>query len=213
MSNVYNTEPPTKGKIIITTTKGDIEIEFWPKECPKTVRNFIQLCMEGYYDNTIFHRLVPGFILQGGDPTGTGEGGESIYGSPFPDEFHSRLRFTHRGLLAMANKGPNTNTSQFFFTLDRTEDLNRRNTIFGKIVGDTLYNVIGMGELQVDNNERPLNPPRILKIQILSNPFEDIVPRIIPQQKSLVEESQKKSIQQVKSKKQPQIKGTKYLDF
>lgn len=76
--------------------------------------------MEGYYDNTIFHRIVPGFIVQGGDPTGTGDGGESIYGGAFKDEFHSRLRFLGRGMVAMANEGSNSNRSQFFITLDKT---------------------------------------------------------------------------------------------
>ncbi|EPY80062.1 hypothetical protein CB1_000872008 [Camelus ferus] len=86
----------------------------------------------GYYDNTIFHRVVPGFIVQGGDPTGTGTGGESVYGAPFKDEFHSRLRFNRRGLVAMANAGPHDNGSQFFFTLGRADELNNKHTIFGK---------------------------------------------------------------------------------
>ncbi|KAJ1327275.1 hypothetical protein BSLG_010617 [Batrachochytrium salamandrivorans] len=145
MSYAYSTEPPTKGKVILHTTVGELEIELWPKEAPKACRNFLQLCLEGFYDNTIFHRVVPDFIAQGGDPTGTGLGGESIYGGPFQDEYHTRLRFTHRGLLAMANTGPNSNRSQFFFTLGKTEELNRQNTIFGKIVGDTIYNLLKIG--------------------------------------------------------------------
>lgn len=83
MSNIYITEPATNGKVILTTTVGDIEIELWSKETPLACRNFVQLCMEGYYDDTAFHRVVKGFIVQGGDPTGSGEGGESIYGAPF----------------------------------------------------------------------------------------------------------------------------------
>lgn len=83
MSNIYVTEPATHGKVILKTTVGEIEIELWSKEAPKACRNFVQLCMEGYYNDTSFHRLVRGFIVQGGDPTGTGEGGESIYGQPF----------------------------------------------------------------------------------------------------------------------------------
>lgn len=87
-----------------------------------------------YYDHTIFHRIIAGFMVQGGDPTGTGNGGESIYGAPFIDEFHSRLKFNHRGLLAMANANkPDTNHSQFFFTLDACEFLERKHTIFGKV--------------------------------------------------------------------------------
>lgn len=74
MSTVYVLEPPTKGKVILTTSKGPIDIELWPKEAPKAVRNFVQLCLEGYYDNTVFHRVIKSFLIQGGDPTGTGEG-------------------------------------------------------------------------------------------------------------------------------------------
>uniref|UniRef100_U3INZ7 Peptidyl-prolyl cis-trans isomerase n=3 Tax=Neognathae TaxID=8825 RepID=U3INZ7_ANAPP len=119
--------------VLLRTTAGDIDIELWSKEAPKACRNFIQLCMEEYYNNTIFHRVVPGFIVQGGDPTGTGSGGESIYGAPFKDEFHSRLRFNRRGLVAMANAGPHDNGSQFFFTLGRADELNNKHTIFGKV--------------------------------------------------------------------------------
>ncbi|KFM02990.1 Peptidyl-prolyl cis-trans isomerase CWC27, partial [Pygoscelis adeliae] len=119
--------------VLLRTTAGDIDIELWSKEAPKACRNFIQLCMEEYYNNTIFHRVVPGFIVQGGDPTGTGSGGDSIYGAPFKDEFHSRLRFNRRGLVAMANAGPHDNGSQFFFTLGRADELNNKHTIFGKV--------------------------------------------------------------------------------
>jgi len=101
MSNIYSQEPPTSGKVVLITSHGEIEIELWTKEAPKACKNFIQLCMEGYYDNTIFHRLVPKFMIQGGDPTGLGTGGESIYGKPFIDEFHQRLKFAHRGIVAM----------------------------------------------------------------------------------------------------------------
>ncbi|TRZ04173.1 hypothetical protein DNTS_030918 [Danionella cerebrum] len=148
MSNIYIQEPPTSGKnlkplscicgliftqVLMKTSAGEIDIELWSKETPKACRNFTQLCMEGYYDGTIFHRVVPEFIIQGGDPTGTGTGGESIYGRPFKDEFHSRLRFIRRGLVAMANAGPHDNGSQFFFTLGRADELNNKHTIFGKV--------------------------------------------------------------------------------
>ncbi|KAJ2292733.1 Peptidyl-prolyl isomerase cwc27, partial [Coemansia sp. RSA 2706] len=131
MSSVYISEPATSGKVVLETTAGDIEIELWSKETPKACRNFIQLCLEGYYDNTIFHRVSPGWIVQGGDPTGTGNGGESIYGAPFADEFHSRLRFSRRGMLAMASTGPNENGSQFFITLTATPELQKKHTLFG----------------------------------------------------------------------------------
>jgi len=177
MSNIYILEPPTNGKVLLKTSVGDIDIELWSKECPKTCRNFIQLCLEGYYDGTIFHRLVKDFIVQGGDPSGTGMGGESIYGEPFKDEFHSRLKFNRRGMIGMANSGPNDNSSQFFFTLGSTPELDKKHTLFGKVSGNTVYNMIKLGETDVDKNERPLNPNKIFRTEILSNPFDDILPR------------------------------------
>ncbi|KAL0279041.1 UNVERIFIED_CONTAM: hypothetical protein PYX00_000685 [Menopon gallinae] len=183
MSNIYIQEPPTLGKVLLITTVGEIDIELWAKETPKTCRNFIQLCMEGYYNGTIFHRVVKGFIAQGGDPTGTGSGGESIYGEPFKDEFHSRLRFTHRGLVAMANSGKDDNGSQFFFTFGPCPELQNKNTIFGKVAGDTIYNMLKLESGEIDSNERPVYPQKIIKVEILNNPFPDIVPRSLPKAK------------------------------
>uniref|UniRef100_A0AAQ5XG79 Spliceosome-associated protein CWC27 homolog n=1 Tax=Amphiprion ocellaris TaxID=80972 RepID=A0AAQ5XG79_AMPOC len=183
MSNIYIQEPPTNGKVLLKTTAGDIDIELWSKEAPKACRNFVQLCMEGYYDGTVFHRVVREFIVQGGDPTGTGEGGESIYGRPFKDEFHSRLRFNRRGLVAMANAGPHDNGSQFFFTLGRADELNNKHTIFGKITGDTVYNMLRLAEVECDAEERPLNPHKIKTAEVLHSPFDDIIPREIKKAK------------------------------
>ncbi|XP_029941135.1 spliceosome-associated protein CWC27 homolog isoform X1 [Salarias fasciatus] len=177
MSNIYIQEPPTNGKVLLKTSAGEIDIELWSKEAPKACRNFVQLCMEGYYDGTIFHRVVPEFIIQGGDPTGTGEGGESIYGRPFKDEFHSRLRFIRRGLVAMANAGPHDNGSQFFFTLGRADELNNKHTIFGKVTGDTVYNMLRLAEVECDHDERPLKPHKIRTAEVLHCPFDDIEPR------------------------------------
>src|SRR5690606_3480149 len=171
MSAIYNLEPQPTGSVILHTTIGEIAVELFAKQTPLTCRNFLQHSLDGYYDNTIFHRLVPGFILQGGDPTGTGHGGESIYdggafsgdldpwpmdqrrgqnagptGVNFKDEFHSRLKFNRRGLLGMANEGvPDSNGSQFFFTLGKAEELNNKNTLFGRVAGDTIYNLAKMG--------------------------------------------------------------------
>ncbi|KAG8303524.1 Peptidyl-prolyl isomerase cwc27 [Homalodisca vitripennis] len=137
-------------QILLKTSVGDIDVELWSKEAPKACRNFVQLCLEGYYDGTIFHRVVKGFIVQGGDPTGTGTGGESIYGEPFKDEIHSRLRFNRRGLVAMANAGKDDNASQFFFTLAPTPDLQNKHTIFGKVTGETVFNMIKLEDTLVD---------------------------------------------------------------
>ncbi|XP_029301128.1 spliceosome-associated protein CWC27 homolog isoform X2 [Cottoperca gobio] len=177
MSNIYIQEPPSNGKVLLKTSAGDIDIELWSKEAPKACRNFVQLCMEGYYDGTMFHRVVREFIVQGGDPTGTGTGGESIYGRPFKDEFHSRLRFNRRGLVAMANAGPHDNGSQFFFTLGRADELNNKHTVFGKVTGDTVYNMLRLAEVECDDDERPLNPHKIKIAEVLHSPFEDIIPR------------------------------------
>ncbi|BEI82528.1 hypothetical protein CcaverHIS002_0303960 [Cutaneotrichosporon cavernicola] len=179
MSNLYSTEPTPTGKVVVDTTAGEIEIELWGKENPKAVRNFVQLAMEGYYDGVIFHRVVKGFIVQTGDPTGTGRGGESIYGEPFQDEIHSRLKFNRRGLVGMANNSKrHTNNSQWFITLDRADELNGKHTLFGRIQGPTYYNVLNIGNLDVDAEEKPLVPPKIKGIRIIENPFDDIVPRI-----------------------------------
>uniref|UniRef100_A0AAY4DJJ4 Spliceosome-associated protein CWC27 homolog n=1 Tax=Denticeps clupeoides TaxID=299321 RepID=A0AAY4DJJ4_9TELE len=193
MSNIYIQEPPTNGKILIKTSAGDIDVELWSKETPKACRNFIQLCMEGYYDGTIFHRVVPEFIIQGGDPTGTGTGGESIYGRPFKDEFHSRLRFIRRGLVAMANAGTHDNGSQFFFTLGRADELNNKHTIFGKVTGDTIYNMLRLAEVECDGEERPLNPHKIRATEVLYSPFDDIIPRENKLKKEKSKEEGKKS--------------------
>lgn len=204
MSSIYNTEPQPTGSVILHTNHGDLSVELFAKQTPLTCRNFLQLCLDGYYDNTIFHRLVSGFILQGGDPTGTGNGGESIYdraafsgdldpwplderrgknagptGVNFKDEFHSRLKFNRRGLVGMANEGTrDSNGSQFFFTLDKTQELDGKNTMFGRVAGDTIYNLAKMGEGEVhENSERPMYPTKITGVEILVNPFEDMKKR------------------------------------
>ncbi|XP_005181238.1 spliceosome-associated protein CWC27 homolog [Musca domestica] len=197
MSNIYIQEPPTSGKVLLRTTVGDIDIELWSRECPKACRNFIQLCMEGYYNNTIFHRVVKDFIVQGGDPCGDGTGGESIYGQPFKDEFHSRLRYTRRGLVGMANSDKDDNGSQFFFTMGPTPELQNKNTLFGKVTGDTVFNMLKLEDGEVDHNERPMYPHKILKAEILKNPFDDIVPREL--KKEVKKDKKKKKEKGVKN--------------
>jgi peptidylprolyl isomerase len=111
-------EKQTGTTATIKTNKGDITLQLFDKLAPKTVKNFVELAQDGYYDGVIFHRVIPNFMIQGGDPTGTGRGGKSIYGEQFEDEFSDQL-FNLRGALSMANAGPNTNGSQFFIvTMD-----------------------------------------------------------------------------------------------
>jgi cyclophilin family peptidyl-prolyl cis-trans isomerase len=126
-----------KGEGLIATIKtnmGNIVIELFPDKAPKTVENFAGLANSGYYNGIIFHRVIENFMIQAGDPTGTGSGGESIWNGTFEDEFSPELTFNGDGILAMANRGPNTNTSQFFITLAATPWLNNHHTIFGKVI-------------------------------------------------------------------------------
>jgi cyclophilin family peptidyl-prolyl cis-trans isomerase len=118
----------------ISTTMGDIEIELFAEKTPKTVENFVGLASKGYYDGIIFHRIIADFMIQGGDPTGSGSGGESYFGGSFDDEFHDELTHNGIGVLSMANAGPGTNGSQFFITLVPTPWLDGKHSIFGKVV-------------------------------------------------------------------------------
>jgi len=182
MAAVYNLEPQPTAKVLLTTTSGDLLLELFAKQIPLASRNFLQHCLDGYYNGTIFHRLVPNFIIQGGDPTNTGHGGEAIYpGGTFEDEFHSRLKWNRRGLLGMANGGgKNDNGSQFFLTLGETRELEGRNTLFGRVVGDTIFNLVKMGDAELggeEGSERPLYPTRVTGCEVLVNPFEDMVRR------------------------------------
>ena len=178
MSSVYHVEPPTRGKVIFHTTYGAIDVELWSKEAPRACRNFVQLALEGYYDRTCFHRVIPGFMAQGGDPTGTGEGGDSVWGRPFRDETHARIRFNHRGQLAMANENrPDTNRAQFFFTLDACPWLDGKHTIFGTVAGNTVFNLLRMGEAEIGECDRPTEAIELKTVEVLDNPFDDVVPR------------------------------------
>jgi cyclophilin family peptidyl-prolyl cis-trans isomerase len=118
---------------VIETTLGTIKIRLFPEKAPKTVENFVGLIEKGYYDGIIFHRVIPDFMIQGGDPTGTGRGGESLWGGKFEDEFSPDVK-NIRGALSMANSGPNTNGSQFFIVqAEATPWLNGLHTVFGQV--------------------------------------------------------------------------------
>jgi cyclophilin family peptidyl-prolyl cis-trans isomerase len=112
------------------TSLGNFTIELFEQETPNTVENFVKLAEKNFYDSVVFHRVIEGFMIQGGDPTGTGRGGP---GYQFADEFHPKLKHTSEGILSMANAGPNTNGSQFFITLAPTPHLDGRHTVFGKV--------------------------------------------------------------------------------
>ena len=112
------------------TSLGNFTIELFEEETPNTVGNFVKLAGKNFYDGVIFHRVIDGFMIQGGDPTGTGRGGP---GYQFADEFHPKLKHNSEGILSMANAGPNTNGSQFFITLAPTPHLDGRHTVFGRV--------------------------------------------------------------------------------
>ncbi len=120
--------------VTFKTNQGDVKIKLFPSIAPKTCENFVGLVKKGYYDGLTFHRVIKDFMIQGGDPTGTGCGGQSIWGKPFEDEFSPDVAFSKKGILAMANSGPNTNGSQFFITTTLTPWLHMRHTIFGEVV-------------------------------------------------------------------------------
>jgi peptidyl-prolyl cis-trans isomerase SDCCAG10 len=179
------TEPATKGLVRLTTSFGELDIELWPKEAPNAVRNFAQLCMEGFYDGLTFHRLSANFLVQGGCPSGTGEGGlsETIFGHSFGDEYHSRLKFNRRGLVACASSEPNQNGTQFFMTLGPCEHLTRRHTIFGRLTAKTLFNLVPLSSMETDAHERPVGRVlTVVKAVVVEAPFDDLAPRMTPKQ-------------------------------
>lgn len=180
MSEVYIKEPPTSGKVVLVTTHGDLEVELWANEAPKACRNFCTLALEGYYDDTIFHRIIKDYIVQGGDASGTGQGCETIYGEPYPDEIHPRLKFRYRGMMgvASAGRGSKSNGSQFFISLGRAPSLDGKHTLFGRVAGQTVYNLVRLAEVEVDKDDHPVeDPPRILRVELVWDPFGDLEPR------------------------------------
>lgn len=163
-----------RGYISMSTSLGQINIELLCDRTPKTCHNFLQLSRRGYYDETIFHRLIKNFMIQGGDPTGTGKGGESAWIEPFKDEIHRDLKHEGGGVLAMANSGLNTNKSQFYITLKGNwPHLDGKHTVFGRVVGgiDTLDD---MNEQSVDKNDRPKQEIKLKSIKIYQDPFDEI---------------------------------------
>lgn len=152
----------------LKTSEGEIEIELRPDIAPKAVENFVTHAKDGYYDGTVFHRVIKNFMIQGGDPTATGRGGKSIWGKPFKDEFAPNAVFDKAGILAMANAGANTNGSQFFITTVPTYWLNGRHTIFGYVtkgmdIVNKIENVPTSGQAR---GNKPLNDQKIISITI-----------------------------------------------
>jgi cyclophilin family peptidyl-prolyl cis-trans isomerase len=159
------TDSNTTTVAVFKTNMGTFEVQLYPDKAPKAVENFTDLAESGYYKGIIFHRVIPDFMIQGGDPTGTGTGGESTWGRPFEDEVNTGLVFDSPGMLAMANSGPNTNGSQFFITVAPTPWLNGHHTIFGKIISgmDAVY---AISKVQRNKQDKPLKDVKIESITI-----------------------------------------------
>ncbi|KAI1102830.1 hypothetical protein F4804DRAFT_311810 [Jackrogersella minutella] len=163
-----------KGYARIETNLGDLNIELQTEYAPKAVWNFTRLAQKGYYKGVAFHRNIKNFMIQGGDPSGTGRGGTSIWGKNFQDEFDGPLTHDSRGMLSMANKGKNTNSSQFFITYRPVKHLDRKHTIFGKVVGGA--DVLGkMEAAPTDGSDRPLNKIFIRDVVVYLDPFDEFL--------------------------------------
>lgn len=167
MKNTMQTEKFKDGDIgvIMTTSNGKLEIKLFPSEAPKTVLNFMGLAKKGYYNNLIFHRVIKDFMIQGGDPQGTGMGGESIYGKEFEDEFSPNLK-NIRGSLSMANAGANTNGSQFFINQKDNNFLDNKHSVFGQVVTG-LDNVDKIASVKTDSNDKPEKDVKIIKMEVV----------------------------------------------
>ncbi len=142
------------------TSTGSIVLELYWNEAPKTCYNFLELCKRAYYDGIIFHRIIADFMIQGGDPTGTGRGGMSVFGEKFEDELTPKLKHTGAGVLSMANSGPNTNGSQFFITLAPTPWLDGKHTIFGRVKSGMKV-VQRMGLTEVNSQSKSVPPTHL----------------------------------------------------
>lgn len=151
-------------QVTIHTNHGDISLTLFGDKAPKTVKNFTDLAGKNFYDGTIFHRVIEGFMIQGGDPTGTGRGGP---GYEFNDEFHPDLAFTKPYLLAMANAGPGTNGSQFFITVDKPGWLTGKHTIFGEVNDDASRKVVdAIATTETSGADRPVKDVTIERITL-----------------------------------------------
>uniref|UniRef100_A0A8C9F9M8 RING-type E3 ubiquitin-protein ligase PPIL2 n=1 Tax=Pavo cristatus TaxID=9049 RepID=A0A8C9F9M8_PAVCR len=177
---------------------------------PRTCENFIKLCKKNYYDGTIFHRSIRNFVIQGGDPTGTGTGGESYWGKPFKDEFKPNLSHTGRGILSMANSGPNTNKSQFFITFRSCAYLDKKHTVFGRVVGG-FETLTAMENVESDpKTDRPKEEIRIQATTVFVDPYEEADAQVAAEREKvqLEEEAAKTKAEVVPLKKEVQTPKT-----
>lgn len=178
LQELYDTvrKKKQKGYVRVVTSLGCLNLELHTDIAPRTTDNFLRLCEKSYYDNTVFHRLIRNFMIQGGDPTGTGKGGQSGFegGRPFKDEFDARLVHQGPGVVSMANNGKNTNRSQFFVSLKSCQHLDNKHSVFGRVVG-------GLQLLEVLNNwdtdakDKPLKEVKLIRTEVFKNPFKEVI--------------------------------------
>ena len=156
---------PNNTTVVFETTQGNIELKLFPDAAPKDCENMVGLVKKGYYNGIVFHRVIKNFMLQGGDPTATGRGGESLWGTPFEDEFNPSYTFSKPGILAMANAGPGTNSSQFFITTAPTPWLNNKHTIFGEVSAG--YDVVQkIEQTPTAPGDRPITEQKIIRAYV-----------------------------------------------
>ncbi|KAK6350188.1 Peptidyl-prolyl cis-trans isomerase cyp8, variant 2 [Orbilia brochopaga] len=180
-----------KGYARIATSLGNLNVELHTDWAPKAVYNFIKLAEKGYYNGTVFHRNIRSFMIQGGDPTGTGRGGSSFWGKNFEDELQGPYTHDSRGVLSMANKGKNTNSSQFYILYRAQAHLDRKHTVFGKVVGglDVLER---METAPTDSDDRPIKEIKIEEVVVFVDPFEEF------QKERVQKEEEEKAAEEVK---------------
>ena len=153
-------------KVMLETTAGNIELELYKDIAPLAVENFMTHIKNGYYNGVAFHRIIKNFMIQGGDPTESGRGGESIWKKSFKDEFKNKT-FNKIGVLAMANRGSNTNGSQFFITTALTPWLNGHHTIFGQATKNSMEILKKLNNVKTDRRDKPINRQEIIKAYII----------------------------------------------
>jgi peptidyl-prolyl cis-trans isomerase SDCCAG10 len=237
MSQVYSTEPQTSGRVIFETTHGPVELQLWCRECPATTRLFLQLCLDGFYDKMLFHRIVPNFLIQTGALRhGNQQQQQEAFGNEKDMEayrvklnaeealtrrsyeLNSRIRFNHRGKVAMALEADNDNDSallqpQFFITLDEASFLDGKHVVFGTVSGPTIFNCLRIGKTDVDeetNQPTELSEaPRVERVKIMEN---EIHTDIVPTEKVPWGNMQKKEATK-KKKKRKGIKNVNVLSF
>ncbi len=156
---------PAAPVVVLETSKGNIEIKLLPHIAPKASENFSRLATRAYYNGIIFHRVIRGFMIQGGDPTGTGQGGQSVFGAEFPNEVRPDVTFDREGVVAMANRGPDTNGSQFFITVAPQPGLNGNYTIFGQVTSG-MDVVHAIERVQTAEGDRPVEDVKIIKAYV-----------------------------------------------